>query len=558
MAWPIFRSLANYRREFVVGDVIAGLTLVAIAIPEQMATARLGGFAPHVGFYAFIAGTIGFAVLGSNRFLSCGADSTITPIFAGGLAVLAAAGSADYQVTAATLALAVGAILLISGILKFGWVANLLSAPVIAGFLAGIAVHILASQLPAVLGITAPSGSTLNRLAEIAQHLRETNPYAIVIGLGVFVLILISESISVRIPGALIGLVGASLAVLYFGLDERGVAIIGSVPSELPHFVMPDVSLERWRAIVPLSLLIAIVVMVQTAATTQSFPSDPDQPPDVDRDFLGAGAGSIIACLIGAFPVNASPPRTSIVSETGGRSQVSGLIAVAIVLAILSFGAALLAHVPEAALGGVLLFVATRIVRVGQMAAVLRQSPSEFLLIVATAAAIIVLPIEQGVAIGIVTSLLHGLWSTTRSHVIVYEQVPGTTVWWPHSAQLHVEHNEAVIVAGFQAPLSFLNAARFRSEMLGLVQSATTKPKLIVIEASGILEIDFTAAQVLIDLIETCRRDGITVAIARLESVRAQEAVTRFGINDKLGPQRVFLSVDQALKALAPGAGNSR
>ncbi len=558
MAWPIFRSLANYRREFVVGDVIAGLTLVAIAIPEQMATARLGGFAPHVGFYAFIAGTIGFAVLGSNRFLSCGADSTITPIFAGGLAVLAAAGSADYQVTAATLALAVGAILLISGILKFGWVANLLSAPVIAGFLAGIAVHILASQLPAVLGITAPSGSTLNRLAEIAQHLRETNPYAIVIGLGVFVLILISESISVRIPGALIGLVGASLAVLYFGLDERGVAIIGSVPSELPHFVMPDVSLERWRAIVPLSLLIAIVVMVQTAATTQSFPSDPDQPPDVDRDFLGAGAGSIIACLIGAFPVNASPPRTSIVSETGGRSQVSGLIAVAIVLAILSFGAALLAHVPEAALGGVLLFVATRIVRVRQMAAVLRQSPSEFLLIVATAAAIIVLPIEQGVAIGIVTSLLHGLWSTTRSHVIVYEQVPGTTVWWPHSAQLHVEHNEAVIVAGFQAPLSFLNAARFRSEMLGLVQSATTKPKLIVIEASGILEIDFTAAQVLIDLIETCRRDGITVAIARLESVRAQEAVTRFGINDKLGPQRVFLSVDQALKALAPGAGNSR
>jgi MFS superfamily sulfate permease-like transporter len=314
---------------------------------------------------------------------------------------------------------------------------------------------------------------------------------------------------------------------------------------------MPDVSPERWRAIVPLSLLIAIVVMVQTAATTQSFPSDPDRPPDVDRDFLGAGAGSILASLFGAFPVNASPPRTSIVSETGGRSQLSGLIAAAIVLAILAFGAALLAHVPEAALGGVLLFVATRIVRVKQMAAVLRQSPNEFLLIVATAASIIMLPIEQGVAIGIVTSLLHGLWSTTRSHAIVYEQVPGTTVWWPHSAQLHVQHHEAVLVIGFQAPLSFLNAARFRSEMLGLVQSATTKPKLIVIEASGILEIDFTAAQVLIDLIETCRRDGMTVAVARLESERAQEAVARFGIDKTLGPNRVFLSVDQALKALA-------
>ena len=554
MAWPIFRSLANYRREFVVGDLIAGLTLVAIAIPEQMATARLGGFAPHVGFYAFIAGTIGFALLGSNRFLSCGADSTITPIFAGGLAVLTSAGSADYQVAAATLALAVGAILIVSGALKFGWVANLLSAPVIAGFLAGIAVHILASQLPAVLGISAPSGSTLSRLAEIARHLGETNRYTVAIGLGVFVLIIISELISAKIPGALIGLVAASLAVVLLGLEDRGVAIVGSVPSQLPSFVMPDVSAERWRAIVPLSLLIAIVVMVQTAATTQSFPSDPDRPPDVDRDFLGAGAGSIIASLFGAFPVNASPPRTSIVSETGGRSQLSGLVAAAIVLAILGFGAALLAHVPEAALGGVLLFVATRIVRVKQMAAVLRQSPGEFLLIVATAASIIVLPIEQGVAIGIVTSLLHGLWSTTRSHAIVYEQVPGTTVWWPHSAQLHVQHDEKVMVIGFQAPLSFLNAARFRSEMLGLVQSATTKPKLIVIEASGILEIDFTAAQVLIDLIGTCRREGIRVAVARLESVRAQEAVARFGIDKTLGPNRVFLSVDQALKALANAA----
>jgi MFS superfamily sulfate permease-like transporter len=185
------------------------------------------------------------------------------------------------------------------------------------------------------------------------------------------------------------------------------------------------------------------------------------------------------------------------------------------------------------------------------MAAVLRQSPSEFLMIIATAAAIIVLPIEQGVAIGIVTSLLHGLWNTTRSHVIIYEQVAGTTVWWPHSPELHVQHNEEVMVVGFQAPLSFLNAARFRSELLGLVQSASARPKLIVIEATGILEIDFTAAQVLIDLIETCRRDGITVAVARLESVRAQEAFARFGINDRLGANRVFLSVDQALKALA-------
>ena len=550
MAWPIFRSLVNYRREFLVGDLIAGLTLVAIAIPEQMATARLGGFSPHVGFYAFIAGTIGFALLGSNRFLSCGADSTITPIFAGGLALMATAGSDDYLACAAMLALLVGAIVLVSGFFRLGWIANLLSIPVTIGFLAGIAVHILASQLPSVMGIPSPTGSTINRLIALAREAGQTNGYALAIGLGVFALIVVSEAISSRIPGALIGLAGAAVAVAWFDLQSRGVLVVGPVPSSAPHLAISEATLVHWRALIPLSLLIAIVVMVQTAATTQSFPSDRDSPADVDRDFVGAGAGSLLAGLIGAFPVNASPPRTGIVAETGGRTQASGLLAAALVIVILAFAAKLLAYVPEAALGGVLLYVATRIFRLRQMHVVLRQTPGEFLLIVATTAAIVALPIEQGVAIGIILSLLHGLWSTTRSRVIVYERVPGTTVWWPHSAVHGGEREEGVIVAGFQAPLSFLNAARFRTDLLALVRVAI-EPKLIVIEASGILEIDFTAAQVLIDLIRVCRRDRIRVVIARLESVRAQEAVVRFKIDEALGRNSVFLSVDQALKALA-------
>ena len=551
MAFPVLSSFAGYRRDYVVGDVIAGLTLAAIAIPEQMATSKLGGFQPHIGFYAFIAGTIGFAVFGGNRFLSCGADSTITPIFAGGLALIATAGSADYQASAAMLALMVGAIALVSGIFRLGWIANLLSIPVTTGFLAGISIHILASQLPSVLGLPSPSGSTVNKLIVLAQSLGQTNAWTLAIGLGVFVIIVVSEAISARIPGALIGLVGATLAVVLFDLQNRGVPVVGTLPSSAPHIAIDVQALDHLRSLVPLSLLIAIVVMVQTAATTQSFLSDPDKPADVDRDFIGAGAGSLLAGLIGAFPVNASPPRTGIVSETGGRSQLSGLLAAALVVVILAFGARLLANVPEAALGGVLLFVATRIFRVKQMHTVLRQTFGEFLLIVATAAAIIALPIEQGVAIGIILSLLHGLWSMTRSRVIVYDRVPGTTVWWPHNAAHRGEQEDGIVVAGFQAPLSFLNASHFRTDLEALVQSAATKPRLVVIEASGILEVDFTAAQVLIDLIKSCQRDGIRVVVARLESVRAQQAFARFRIDEVLGRNSVFLSVEQAVKAAA-------
>src|SRR5215472_11471987 len=169
--WPLFSSLSSWQVAFLPGDLIAGLTLAAIAIPEQMATARLGGFEPQIGFFAFMAGSLGFALLGANRFLSCGADSTITPIFAGGLAAMAGTGSADYQAIAIALALMVGAMLIASGIFRLGGIANLLSVPVTVGFLAGISVHIIVSQLPGVLGVESPNGPTLDRIAAIAREL---------------------------------------------------------------------------------------------------------------------------------------------------------------------------------------------------------------------------------------------------------------------------------------------------------------------------------------------------------------------------------------------------
>ncbi|WP_315834978.1 SulP family inorganic anion transporter [Bradyrhizobium prioriisuperbiae] len=546
-SWPVFRSLAAYRLAFLSRDLVAGLTLAAIAIPEQMATARLGGFAPQIGFFAFLAGALAFAAFGANRFLSSGADSTITPIFAGGLALLATSGSPQYASLAVALSLMVGLLLVAGGIFRLGFIADLLSVPVTVGFLLGISVHILISQLPAILGLPAPSGPMLARLWDLLVHLREANPFTVVIGLAVLAIIVVSEKTDARIPGALIGLACASAAVVLMGLEGRGVAVLGQLSVALPRLTLPDVAIMQWVHLVPLALIIAMVVMVQTAATTRSFPSDPETQPDVNRDFIGVGAGSLLSGLIGAFPVNASPPRTAIVSETGGRSQLASLFAAAIVLALILFGAALLRHVPHAALGGVLLFVALRIIRVKQIVAIYRQSLSEFVLVVATAAAIILFPIEQGVGLGIALSLLHGIWSTTRARVVLYERVPGTSIWWPAHPHVAGEREPNVIVAGFQAPLSFLNADHFRRDIIALLQ-ASPQTRLLVLEATGIVEIDFTAAQMLNDIIRHCRESGVMFAVARLESVRAQEAVARFGLEQALGPDRVFHSVEQAVK----------
>jgi SulP family sulfate permease len=548
-AWPLFRSLSGYRLQFLSRDLFAGLTLAAIAIPEQMATARLGGFAPQIGFFAFLAGSLAFAAFGSNRFLSCGADSTITPIFAGGLAALAVSGSPDYLTLATALALMVGLFLFAAGVFRLGWIADLLSIPVTIGFLAGISVHILISQLPVILGLPAPEGPMLQRVAILAEHLNQANAFTVVIGLGVLAIIALSEQIDARIPGALIGLALASAAVVLLRLESRGVSVLGTVSAEMPVLAIPVVSAAQLASLVSLSLIISIIIMVQTAATTRSFPSDPREPPDVDRDFIGVGVGSVLSGLIGAFPVDASPPRTAVVSETGGRSQIAGLAAVAIVIGLLAFGAALLHQIPNAALGGVLLFVALRIIRLGQIVAIYRQSFGEFLLILLTAAAIIVLPIEQGVGLGIALSLLHGIWTSTRARVLIFERVPGTSIWWPSSSNLPGEQEPGIIVAGFQAPLSFLNAYHFRRDILDALKSSSQKPRLLVLEATGIVEIDFTAAQVLIDIIRKCHADGIDFALARLESVRAQDAMARFGINALLGADRQFHSVEEAIRA---------
>ncbi len=545
-------SLRGYKARFLPADLAAGLSLAAIAIPSQMATAHLGGFPPQIGFFAFMAGALGFAAFGANPFLCCCADSTITPIFAGSLVLVAAGGTKEYALLSAALALMVGLALVAAGLSRLGRIGDLLSIPVTVGFLVGIAAHILGSQVPTILGIALPP-----HVGEIPAALGTINPFTVAIALGELALLLAGQRIDPRIPAALIGLGIATLSVVVFRLEAHGVAVLGEIPRSLPVPAIPVVSPAEIAELFPLTLVVAIVIIVQTAATSREYASD--EPPDLDRDILGVGAGSILAGLFGTFPVDSSPPSTEIAMASGARSQLTCLVAAAILLLLLLFGAELLRDVPRAALSGVLLFVALEIIRFDQIAAILRQSFPEFLLIVATAAAIILLPIGEGVAIGIGLSLMHGLWDTASGEVIVFKRVPGTSIWWPPTENQKGETLAGVTVLSFDAPLSFLNADRLRREITAVLRAADatsreTPMKLVVLEAANISRIDFTAAETLRAIIRDCHAAAVDFAIARLESLRAEQAVHRFGIDAELGQERVFRSVQEAVDALARDA----
>jgi sulfate permease, SulP family len=546
--WPIFQSFAGWRFSDLGPDALAGLTLAAIAVPEQMATARLAGLPAEIGFLALFAGAVGFAAFGGSRLLSVGADSTIAPIFAGALAALAAAGSSHYAADAAMLALLVGLLLTFAGLLRLGFVADLLSIPVTTGFLVGIAGHIVVSQLPGLLGLPAPGGHLIEQVAALAAGLGDARLLSLALGLGVLAIMLACERINPRLPGALIGVGIATALVVAFGLESRGVSTLGVLAGAMPRVVVPAVGLDDLQAVALLALIVAIIVMMQTAATTRSFISDPVHGPDVNRDFVGVGAANLLAGLVAAFPVNASPPRTAVVAETGGVSQLGALVCAGLALALSAFGADLIAHVPHAALAGVLLFVAQRIVRVPTIVEVWSRSRLEFVLIAATALAILLAPIQQGVGIGIILSLMHGVWTTTRASTVTFERIAGTSIWWPADALHRGETVPGVSVVGLQAPLSFLNAYAFQEAIERLPRQGT---RLIVIEANAIVEVDYTGAKILSEAVRRLRAGGVDVAFARLESVRAQQSFARQGLEALIGRDHVFHSVEEAVRALS-------
>jgi MFS superfamily sulfate permease-like transporter len=546
----LFASLRGWQASWLPGDALAGLLLAAIALPEQLATARLAGLPPATGLVAFIAGTLGFAVFGSNRFLSCGADSTIAPIFAGGLALIVAGGTMPYASAAALLALLVGLILIVASVLRAGWIADLLSVPVITGFLAGIAVHIIVGQLPGILGVADAPGRLPMRLVGILRHLPDAHPAALAIGAGVLLVMLVGERLAPRLPTALIALVFAIAIVPVFHLGPDDVAVLGQPPALALHPGLPTINgMHDLESMLPLAFIVALVCIMQSAAVLRAYPSEAGGPRHVSRDFGGVGAGCVLAGLFGAFAVNASPPRTAVVAESGGHTQLAGMVAVVLAAALALFGGGVLAVVPQAALGGLLVSIGCRIFRLNEMMRIARTGGREILLVVISAASVVVLPIETGMLVSIVLSLLHSFTIIARPLCTELLRVPGTTVWWPPMEDEATKREPGVLVFALAAPINFTNA-NYVSRRLTERVAATPGIRLVVLEASGMIDIDYTGSGILQQVIAQLRDGGMTVALARLSVERALAQAQRTGLIDALGQDHVFRSVDDAVRTL--------
>ena len=538
-------STRGYQRSWISKDAMAGMTLLVITVPEQLATSRLAGMPAATALWAFVAATVAFFLLGSSKLVSVGADSTIAPLFAVAVAHLAVTGSPKAIALTSLTALVTGAIVLAIGLLRLGWIADLLSVPIITGFMVGVAVIITVHQLPDLLGTGAASGSTVHRLDTIFRDLHSTRGWSLAIGLVVLAVILICEKIDRRIPAALIGLVGSTLLVGAAGLSDRGVAILGPVATGLPKIGIPSVSWGDLGSVLPVSLTVALVCLAQTAATVRGFSHD--DTAGMNHDFVALGAGNILSGFAGAFPVDASPARTSVVSDAGGRTQVACLFA-AVVIALASPAADELRRVPLATLAAILIFVASRLVRMRDLRAIARFSKVELGLAAVTAVVVAFVGVEQGIALAVLLAIFDRARHTARPQTLELGRVPGTTSWAPMHLAQPTEPVPGVRVVLFAGPLYFANAGEFRSRFETLLNSPGL-PHSIVLDAAAMGDIDYTGATTLKTVVQELIARKIELVFARCDGTVA-ENLKQSGIMDLLGDPRIFETVDEAVRAV--------
>ncbi len=543
-------TLRGYRRAWLGADALAALTLVAVALPSQMATARLAGLPAVVALYAFLSGSLLYAALGTKPHLSVGADSTIAPVLATAATAVAAAGSAGYAATMAFMALVVGALLIVVGLLRLGWISDFLSTPVVTGVLAGIAVEIVVRQLPVILGVKGGGTTTLGRLGALSGQIGRTNGWCVGIALGVLALVIVAQRIDHRLPGALVGLVLSIIAVDALGLaSHHGVAVIGAVHGGLPHIGLPSAPWSHLRLLVAPVLTVAFVCIAQTAATVREAGADVAAPDDFNRDLIGVGAGSLAAGLMGAFAVDASPPNTAIVSASGSRSQLTNVMAALIVLLVVLVATGPIRQLPEATLGATLVFIATKLFRAGQLRTVLRFDRLEFALAVSTLVVVAFVGIEQGVALAMVLSLADRTRRTARPQDTVLGREPGTDHWIPVDIGHTTEEVPGIVVYLMYAPLWYGNADYFRNRARQLVSAAPSPVHAMVLDAVAISDIDYTGLRALGDLVAELRRQGVTLAIAR-SSHLVHHDLKHGALLEQLGPGHLFTSVEAAVEAL--------
>ncbi len=544
--WPVARGLLPLRRSQVTGDVLAGITLAALGIPEVLGYAKIAGMPVVTGLYTLLLPMAAFAVLGASRHLVVGADSATAAILAAALTGLAAAGSAKYVHLAGLAALLTGGLLLLARLARLGFLANFLSRTVLLGFLTGVGIQVAAGQLPDVLGVKATGTGTLNKLADTLSKLPRAHWETVVVSIAVIAVTLTARKFTRRVPGALIAVVGAIIVSRAADLAGHGVAVLGAVPQGLPHLGPPTLSWHAARILLGASASMFVVILAQSAATSRAYAVKHEEPFSADTDLVGLGAANIAAAFSGAFVVNGSPTKTQMVDSAGGRSQLAQLTTSAVVLIVLLLLTGPLAYLPIAALAAVVFLIAAELIDIKGMRLILAVRRHEFAIAVLTAVAVVVIGVQNGIALAVIVSVIDHLRHSYHPRNSVLVKSP-TGHWQAVPVVPGARTEPGLVVYRFGTSLYYANASRLLEDLTALVRPG--RPiRWFVLDCAAIGDVDYTASTLLVQAVRELRERHIHFVVANvLGPVHKQ--LDRYGISSAMGADAYYDTPGEALEA---------
>ena len=539
-------------RAQVPADMLAGMTLAALGIPEVLGYAKIAGMPVVTGLYTLLLPMAVFAVLGSSRHLVVAADSATAAILAAALTGLAAVGSERYVRLAGLAALLVGGMLLLARLARLGFAANFLSRTVLVGFLTGVGIQVAAGQLPDMLGVAATGKSTPAKLVDIARALPQVHGADVAVSAGVIVIVLAARWVDRRIPGLLIAVIAAIIVSRAADLARRGVAVLGPVPRGLPHLQLPALGWHDAAGLLGAAASMFVVILAQSAATSRAYAAKYEEAFSEDTDLVGLGAANVAAAFSGTFVVNGSPTKTQIVDSAGGRSQLAQLTTAAVVLIVLLLLTGPLAYLPDAALAAVVFLIAIELIDVRGMRRILACRRHEFAIALLTTAAVVVLGVEEGIVLAVVASIVDHLRHSYHPINSVLVKSPAGH-WQPAPVLPGARTEEGLVVYRFGTSLYYANAPRLIDDVMAL--SAQGSPlRWIVLDGAAIGDVDYTAAAVLTRIIEHFRKRHIRIAFSAVFGP-VREQLDRYGISAALGPGSYYDTPGEALEAFHTAEG---
>jgi high affinity sulfate transporter 1 len=550
--------LPAYDRSFLRFDVIAGATVWGLLVPESIAYAGLAGLPPQAGLYTLLVTLAAYAVFGTSRHLVAAATSAAAVLLASSVGGLASGDAARYAADAAGLVLFCGGLFLIAGLLRLGFVAQFLSRPVMEGFVFGLAIFVTVSQLPKLFGIEKGSGDTVAQFVHLIGHLGETNAATLAVGAGALVLLFAVERLMPRIPGGLLALALGIVVSSVLNLSGHGVEIVGHVPSGLPTPALPSVRSADIAPLVAAAGGMVLVIFSESLGAAETFATKHGYEIDPDQELIALGVANVASGFVGGLAAGGSLSQSAVNEGAGARSELSPLIAAALMIVTVLVLTPVFKNLPEAVLAALIIHAVSHLWKIAELRRYYNLRQLEFWLALATFLGVITIDVLPGLVIGVVAMLLLVVYRASKPHLGSLGRVPGETgAYGDLSRHPDYERLPGVLALRLESPLFYANATPVRDLIKALVGACDPPPRVLILDAGANDRLDITSADMLIELVRTMQSAGVDVALADLRQPVVDMA-KRVGLVEQLGENRIFFTIDAAVQALGRASKSRR